>query len=129
VYLAFILDTHSRRIVGWAMENHMRTDLVVDALSDGGLEAQTIRRTRSSFRPRRPVEGDLVWQAPCGGQHRPLDGKDRNGPGQSAIAESFIATLKTELVHRRRFPDREWRGVPSSSTWRGSTTDVGSSRL
>jgi putative transposase len=32
LYLAFILDTHSRRIVGWAMENHMRTELVVDAL-------------------------------------------------------------------------------------------------
>jgi putative transposase len=32
VYLAFILDTHSRRIVGWAMENHMRTELGVDAL-------------------------------------------------------------------------------------------------
>ena len=32
LYLAFILDTHSRRIVGWAMEDHMRTELVVDAL-------------------------------------------------------------------------------------------------
>jgi transposase InsO family protein len=32
VYLAFILDTHSRRIVGWAMENHMRTELGVDTL-------------------------------------------------------------------------------------------------
>jgi putative transposase len=32
VYLAFILETHSRRIVGWAMENHMRTEFVVDAL-------------------------------------------------------------------------------------------------
>jgi putative transposase len=32
LYLAFILDVHSRRIVGWAMENHLRTELVVDAL-------------------------------------------------------------------------------------------------
>jgi putative transposase len=33
LYLAFILDAHSRRIVGWAMKNHlMRTELVVDAL-------------------------------------------------------------------------------------------------
>ena len=32
LYLAFILDTHSRRIVGWAMENHMRTELGVDTL-------------------------------------------------------------------------------------------------
>ena len=32
LYLAFILDTHSRRIVGWSMGSHMRTELVVDAL-------------------------------------------------------------------------------------------------
>ena len=32
LYLAFILDVHSRRIVGWAMESHLRTELVVDAL-------------------------------------------------------------------------------------------------
>jgi len=32
LYLAFILDVHSRRIVGWAMERHLRTELVVDGL-------------------------------------------------------------------------------------------------
>ncbi len=32
LYVAFILDTHSRRIVGWSMDSHMRTELVVDAL-------------------------------------------------------------------------------------------------
>jgi putative transposase len=32
LYLAFILDVHSRRIVGWAMESHLSTELVVDAL-------------------------------------------------------------------------------------------------
>jgi transposase InsO family protein len=32
LYLAFILDTHSRRIVGWSMDSHMKTELVVDAL-------------------------------------------------------------------------------------------------
>src|SRR3712207_5411946 len=32
LYLAFVLDVYSRRIVGWAMESHLRTELVVDAL-------------------------------------------------------------------------------------------------
>jgi putative transposase len=32
LYLAFILDVHSRRIVGWSMDSHMRTELVIDAL-------------------------------------------------------------------------------------------------
>jgi putative transposase len=32
LYLAFILDVYSRKVVGWAMESHLRTELVVDAL-------------------------------------------------------------------------------------------------
>jgi putative transposase len=32
VYLAFILDVYSRRVVGWSMANHLRAELVVDAL-------------------------------------------------------------------------------------------------
>jgi putative transposase len=32
LYLAFVLDAYSRRVVGWAMEDHLRTELVVDAL-------------------------------------------------------------------------------------------------
>jgi len=51
--------------------------------------------------------GDLVGQAPRRGRHRSFDGTYRDRPGQSALAESFVATLKSELVHRGRFPDRE----------------------
>jgi putative transposase len=32
LYLAFILDTYSRKIVGWSMDSYMRTELVIDAL-------------------------------------------------------------------------------------------------
>jgi len=32
LYLAFILDVYSRKVVGWSMANHLRTELVVDAL-------------------------------------------------------------------------------------------------
>jgi transposase InsO family protein len=71
------------------------------------MEAQTIGGTPTSFRSRRPVHGDLLRQAPRGGWPRSFDGKDGDRPGQSAMAESFIATLKTEIVHRRHFPDRE----------------------
>ena len=75
---------------------------------DGSMEAQAIRRTRASFRPGRPVHGHLVRQAPRRCRYRSFDGKVRECPGQNAMAESFVATLKTELlVHRRRFPDRE----------------------
>lgn len=102
LYLAFILDTHSSRIVGWSMGSHMRTKLVVDAL-----EMAVWRR--------RPVAG-LVHHSERGAQYTAISfGKcfeeigivpstGRTGTAlDNAMAESFIATLKTELVHRRRF--------------------------
>ena len=44
VYLAFILDCYSRKIVGWQIATHMRTELVMDALGDGQRPASTRRR-------------------------------------------------------------------------------------
>ena len=106
LYLAFILDTHSRRIVGWAMGSHMRSELVVDAL-----EMAVWRR--------KPSAG-LVHHSDRGAQYTAISfGKrlaevgivpsmGRTGSAlDNAMAESFVATLKTELVNRRRFPNRE----------------------
>ena len=107
LYLALILNTHSRKIVGWSMNSHMRTELVVDAL-----EMAVWRR--------KPSVG-LVHHSDRGVQYTAISfGKrlkevgiipsmGRSGTAlDNARAESFIATLKTELlVHRRRFPDRE----------------------
>jgi putative transposase len=107
LYLAFILDTHSRKVVGWSMAPHMRTELVVDALEMAVMERRTGCRPRASFRSRCPVYGDLVRQASRRGRHRSF-AMGRNGTAlDNAMAESFIATLKTELVHRRHFPDRD----------------------
>ncbi|CAA9451893.1 MAG: Mobile element protein [uncultured Rubrobacteraceae bacterium] len=107
LYLAFILDVHSRRIVGWSMDSHMGTELVV-----GALEMAVWRR--------KPSAGLLVHHSDRGVQYTAISfGKrleevgivpsmGRTGTAlDNAMAESFIATLKTELVHRRRFPDRE----------------------
>jgi putative transposase len=76
LYLAFILDTHSRRIVGWAMENHMRTELVVDALqmADGDAShpqdsfiiptaAPSTRRSRLASALRRSASSPR-WEGP-----------------------------------------------------------------
>src|ERR671915_116928 len=106
LYLAFILDTHSRRIVGWSMGSHMRSELVVDAL-----EMAVWRR--------KPSAG-LVHHSDRGAQYTAISfGKrlaevgivpsmGRTGSAlDNAMAESFVATLKTELVNRRRFPNRE----------------------
>ena len=106
LYLAFVLDVYSRRIVGWSMADHLRTELVVDAL-----EMAVWRR--------KPAAG-LVHHSDRGTQYTALSfGKKleeasivpsmgRAGSAlDNAISESFVSTLKCELVHRRRFPSRE----------------------
>ena len=107
LYLAFILDVYSRKIVGWSMASHMRTELVVDAL-------------QMAVWRRKPSAG-LVHHSDRGAQYTAISlGKrleevgivpsmGRSGTAlDNAMAESFVATLKTELlVHRRRFPSRE----------------------
>jgi putative transposase len=106
LYLAFILDAHSRRIVGWAMENHLRTEIVVDAL-------------RMAVWRRKPAPG-LVHHSDQGVQYTALSFSERleevgitasmgrTGTAlDNAMAESFVSTLKAELVSRMEFPTRQ----------------------
>jgi putative transposase len=64
LYFAFILDVHSRRIVGWAMEDHLRTELVVDAL-------------RMAVWRRKPAPG-LVHHSDQGVQYTSLSFSERS---------------------------------------------------
>jgi putative transposase len=105
LYLAAVQDAFSRRIVGWAMADHMRSELVVDALE------MAIAR-------RRPDPG-LVWHSDQGSQFVSLafgqacasagiarSMGSRGDCYDNAVAESFFATLKKELIHRRSWPTR-----------------------
>jgi putative transposase len=105
VYLAAVQDAYSRAIVGWSMADHMRAELVVDAL-----EMAVARR--------RPAPG-LVHHSDQGSQYVSLGfGQAARDAGiavsmgskgcayDNAVAESFFATLKKELVHRRSWPTR-----------------------
>jgi len=104
VYLAVVLDAFSRRIVGWAMANHLRTELVLDALnmalgqrrpqdvihhSDQGCQYTSIafgaRCRQAGVRPSMGSVGDCYDNAMC---------------------ESFFATLECELLERRRFTNQ-----------------------
>ena len=106
MYLAFVLDAHSRRVVGWAMENHLRSELVVDAL-------------QMAIWHRKPAPG-LIHHSDQGVQYTSLSfGKRLEQAGiipsmgqagsalDNAMAESFVSTLKAELVSRGRFPTRQ----------------------
>ncbi len=105
VYLAVVLDACSRRVVGWAMEDHLRADLALAAL-DMALLA------------RRPRPGQLVHhsdrgvQYACGDYTARLEdagvipSMSRGGcPYDNAKAESFMKTLKAEEVDGSTYRD------------------------
>ncbi len=104
LYLAVVLDVFSRRIVGWAMASHLRTELVVQALnmalwqrqpeavihhSDQGCQYTSLafshRCDEAGVRPSMGSVGDCF---------------------DNAMAESFFATLECELLERSTFRTR-----------------------
>jgi putative transposase len=105
LYLAAVMDLFSRKIVGWAMRDHLRTELASTAL------AMAIKRQR-------PAAG-LVHHSDRGVQYAAHDYRTRLQsagiqPSMSRKAdcydnapmESFFHTLKTELVHHRKYATR-----------------------
>lgn len=104
-YLATVIDLSSRRVVGLAMADHLRTSLVSEALA-------------MAIAQRRPAPG-LVFHTDRGCQYTSHDFREllaRHGivqslsrPGQcwdNAVAESFFSTLKEELIYRGTWPSR-----------------------
>jgi putative transposase len=105
LYLAVVLDCHSRRIIGWSMANHMRTELVEAAL-------------RMAIAARNPKPG-LIHHSDRGSQYTSDDYRalleshkmrqSVSRPGNcwdNAVVESFFSTLKTELIYRHPWPTR-----------------------
>lgn len=105
LYLAAVQDAYSRRIVGWSMADHMRSELVVDALT------MAVGR-------RRPATG-LIHHSDQGGQYVSLGfgqqcakagiARSMGSTGvcwDNAVAETFFATLKKELIYRHSWPTR-----------------------
>ena len=107
LYLAAVLDTFSRRVVGWSMADHMEVDLVADALN-------------MALVHRRPAGRDLLHHSDRGSQYasdhyqgllaRHGITVSMSGKGDcydNAMMESFWATLKCELVHQQQYATRE----------------------
>ena len=105
VFFSFVIDAHSRRVVGWQFSTSMRTDLVLDALR----MALTRRESGADL--------ELVHHSDAGSQytsflfqqelddHRVLQSIGSVGDAyDNAMAESFVDTFKTELI-----ADRVWR--------------------
>lgn len=103
-YLATVIDLYSRAVVGWAIDTHMRTSLVTDALD-------------MAISKRHPKKG-VIFHSDRGTQytsgeferycrkHDVLRSLGRTGICyDNAVSESFFATYKKELIHTRPWPD------------------------
>jgi len=108
-YLAVVLDCFSRRVIGWAMAEHRRAELVVDAL-------------QMAIWNRRPRPG-TIHHSDHGGQytswafgHRLRDAGLLGSMGtigdcfDNSVAESFFATLQSEVLDRRSWHSRDELG-------------------
>lgn len=106
LYLAAVMDVFSRRIVGWSMRDHLRSELVSEALE-------------MAVDARRPSVGllhhsDRGVQYACGDYRALLEEHGiacsmsrRGNCYDNAVMESFFSTLKTELVHHERYATHE----------------------
>ena len=106
LYLATVIDLCTKEVVGWAIADHMRTELVADALS--------------MAHRHRPIMPGAVFHSDRGCQYtsgelaahlkmlRMTGSMGRTGVcWDNALAESFFASLKKELVHRTVFSTRK----------------------
>lgn len=101
LFLAIVLDVFSRRIVGWAMATHLKTELVLDALEMAIMQRKPDAVTHHSD------HGSQYTSLAFGKRCEELGVRPSMGSVgdayDNAMAESFFATLECELLNRRRF--------------------------
>jgi transposase InsO family protein len=107
VYLAVVLDRYSRKVVGWAVADHMETSLTLTALE-------------MALRARQPQPGELIHHSDRGSQYASreyveklkqagilISMSKRGSPYDNAAAESFMKTLKHEEVYLNEYRNLE----------------------
>jgi putative transposase len=99
VYLAVVLDAYSRKVVGWALEGHLRAELALAAL-EMALTGRDLLRGELIHHTDRGIQyacGDYIARLEKAGVQPSMS---RPGcPYDNAMAESFMKTLKTEEVN------------------------------
>ena len=107
VYLAAVLDAYSRRVVGWSIADHIRSELVVDAL-------------QMAVWRRQPAEGKTIAHSDHGSQYTSWAfGRRLRAAGllgsmgsigdcfDNSVAESFFGSLQLELLDEHRWATRD----------------------
>jgi putative transposase len=105
IYLATVIDCYSKKVVGWSIADHMRAELVADALKNAA--ATTL------------IEPQAIWHSDRGSVYTSADFRAlvtslgmRSSMGRTgvcwdnAMAESFFSALKNERVYRTVYPTK-----------------------
>ena len=104
VYLAVIIDLCTRKVVGWALADHMRSDLVTAAL--GQATGSNPTSTGTIFHSDRGSQyGSKAYRKALEDAGMVQSMSRRANPYDNAWTESFIGTLKNEMPQRCRFED------------------------
>ena len=105
LYLATVIDIASRRVVGWAVGDHLRAELVCDALTDAvtrrrpppGVIFHSDRGCQYTSNQFRELAADLGVTLSLGRTGQCWD---------NALSESWFSAYKTELIHTRSWPTK-----------------------
>ena len=107
VYCAVVLDTYSRRVLGWSITDHLRTELVVDALKMAclrrrSLTAATVVHSDHGSQYTSWAFGQRLRQAGL------LESMGSIGDCfDNALAESFFSSMQVELLDRHHWATRQ----------------------
>ncbi len=105
LYLAAVIDIWSRRVVGWSMRDDMATPLVTDALDMAIARRRPTRVIHHSDRGSQYTSA--AFRTRCDQAGIQMSMGRRGDAYDNAVAESFFATLETELLHRATFTNRD----------------------
>lgn len=106
LYLATVLDCYSHRVIGWSMATHMRTSLIVDAIEMAKVNTKLAEGAIFHSDRGSQYTSEQFRAVLAGLEIKPSMG--RTGVcWDNAMAESFFAALKNELVYRTVFPTQE----------------------
>ena len=104
-YRAGLVDAYSRRVVGWSMADHLRTTLTLDALAMA-LQARRPGAGLVHHTDRGSQYTAAAYQAALSARGVAVSMRRAGECRDNAMAESFFATLKAELVDTQRWPPR-----------------------
>ena len=124
VFLATVIDCHTKAVIGWAMDDNYKTPLIEQAIEMAARNPLAARRysTRTAAATTRPASSPATLK-----KHKLRQSVGRTGICyDNAMAESFFAALKNERVYRTQYPTREHarRDIVGTSNYYNSTSPL-----